>query len=364
MLRVFFDHQVTSLQDAGGVSRYYYELARALASTGKVQAELLLGCNRSVFPFSSLRPTARVSDYPAFLPPGPARYLLNEAITTVSGPLRPHDIYHATYQRILPAIRRRAVVATHHDSTPDHYPHLFPDAASIRNRLKKVYARADRIICISASCQADLLRFYDVAPERTQVIHHGFTPLQSNDEQPVDLPIEPYLLYVGARHSYKNFPLLLEALALQKASDLHLVVAGGGSFTPLEVETIQCLRLASRLHLLPRLTDGQLAAAYRNAAMFVYPSLYEGFGFPPLEAMAAGCPALVSRTSALPEICGGAAFYFNPNKVEDLATLITALHNDSGLRLSKCEAGYAQVAQYTWDRTATGTLSAYQIALS
>jgi glycosyltransferase involved in cell wall biosynthesis len=97
--------------------------------------------------------------------------------------------------------------------------------------------------------------------------------------------------------------------------------------------------------------------------MFVYPSLYEGFGFPPLEAMYAGCPAIVSRTSALPEICGDAAFYFDPNNDEELALLIDSMSSDAAFRTSKREAGFTQVRRYSWAKTAAATLAAYQTAL-
>jgi glycosyltransferase involved in cell wall biosynthesis len=369
-MRVFYDHQVTSLQDAGGVSRYYFELVRALLQTGEMSAELLLGTNRSVLPFDSLRPNARVVSWPSFFPAGYARYAVNEALTAGLvclgvGAQGKVDVYHAGYQRVLPYIAGKAVVVTHHDSTPQRFPELFRDASSIRERLEKVYTRADRIICISESCRADLLQYFAVEAERCSVIHHGFTPLiEDPDITPGTLfPDQPYLLFVGARHAYKNFPAVLKALALQKDTDLRLLVVGGGPFTATETDTLAQLRLTERVRLLPRASDTVLAAAYRHAHMFIYPSLYEGFGFPPLEAMHAGCPALVSRSSAMPEICGDAAFYFDPLKVEELAELIARLQASETLRLSKRELGMAQVRKYTWGRSAAQTLHVYRQAI-
>ncbi len=369
-MRVFYDHQVTSLQDAGGISRYYFELARAMldacAPGDAFQPELLLGFNRSVVPFSSLRPRARVSSIATSMAPGAARYALNEALTSFAAPLRGRfDIYHATYQRVLPSVRKRAIVVTHHDSTPDHFPDLFPNAAAIHERLKKVYARADRIICISESCRHDLLRFFDVNPEKTIRIHHGFSalPPERSDERG-NLPCtQPFVLYVGSRAAYKNFPMVLQAVSQQLHKDLHLVVAGGGAFSLDEMIEISRLQLTGRVHELPRVSDEQLAALYRNAAIFVYPSLYEGFGFPPLEAMSVGCPALVSRTSALPEICGEAAFYFNPASMDDLSASLARLLDDETFRRSKHQLGLAQVKRYTWQKAASATLGAYGAAL-
>jgi len=365
-LRIFYDHQVTSLQDAGGVSRYYYELVRALLRTNEVEPEMMPGFNHSVFPFRTMGPPSRVWSYQSQLRPGYLRYFLNEALTAALTPARGEfDIYHATYQRISPFVRANAVVVTHHDSTPQRFPHLFGNADAIRKRLQKTYERADRILCISEASRADLLEFFCVDPGKTTVIHHGFTALPDvPDGSHCDLlPRQPFLLYVGARHAYKNFQLVLEALPLQPDDDLHLVAAGGGAWSAAEVSTIERLRLTERVHLLPRVTDAMLAAAYREAEMFVYPSLYEGFGFPPLEAMHAGCPAIVSAAAALPEVCGEAAFYFDPSSKEELAALIERLHSDAGLRSSKRERGYAQVRKYTWEAAAAKTLSAYRRAM-
>ena len=370
-MRVFYDHQVTSLQDAGGISRYYFELVQAFlnldAGGEAMQPKLLLGLNRSVLPFASLRPRACVTSIATRMKPGPLRYAMNEAITMAAAPWRSGvDVYHATYQRVLPAIRSGAVVVTHHDSTPNRFPGLFSNAAAIHSRLKKVYARADRIICISESSRQDLLHFFEIDPEKTVVIHHGFSalPLVGADERESRVSFEqPYVLYVGARAAYKNFSTVLQAMARQPRKDLHLVAAGGGGWRADEMAEISRLRLAGRLHVLPRVSDAQLASLYRNAAVFVYPSLYEGFGFPPLEAMSVGCPALVARTSALPEICGDAAFYFDPANVEELVMSLTRLLSDDMYRRSKRQLGFEQVKQYTWRKAAIQTLAAYLNAL-
>jgi glycosyltransferase involved in cell wall biosynthesis len=256
-------------------------------------------------------------------------------------------------------------VVTHHDSTTDRFPELFSNAAAIRRRLMKTYARADRVICISAASQADLLHYYDVAPERTEVIHHGFTPLPETPEAEASLllPEQRYLLYVGARHSYKNFLAVLAALGQQKDKSLQLLVAGGGDFTAAEASAINRLGLGARVHLLARVTEHQMAAAYRGATLFVYPSLYEGFGFPPLEAMSVGCPALVSRIPALLEVCEDGAFYFDSANVEELADLIARLNFDESLRLTKKDAGFAQLRKYTWAKAGKQTLTAYRRAI-
>ena len=373
-MRVFYDHQVTSLQDAGGVSRYFYELARVFSQNARVQPELLHGFSQSVMPFRALPPPARVWSWPAAAPKaGYARYAINEALTAAMAPfLGECDVYHSTYQRALPWVRRRALVVTHHDSTPDRYPELFSDAAAIHARLEGLYARADRILCISENSRRDLLQFYRVDERKTEVIYQGFAPLSASEDAAAELLLwiaekelvgRPFLLYVGSRPAYKNFSLVLEALVRQRNPDLWLLAIGGGNFTVEEHHRIDQMGLRHRVRLLPYASDGQLAAAYRAACLFVYPSLYEGFGFPPLEAMSAGCPALVSGTSAMPEICGDAAFYFDPTRVEELTSLTGELLADERLRLSKKAAGEARISLYSWEKTAAATLAAYARAL-
>ena len=363
-MRVFYDHQVTSLQDAGGISRYLFEIVQAMLRMGEFRPELLLGLEHSVVPFRSLPKPALVTAIASGMKAGYQRYAINEAMTAMVAPLRgKFDIYHATYQRELPYVRNRAVVVTHHDSTPEHYPHLFPNAAAIHARLSRLYARADRILCISEASRQDLLRFHGVNPRKTEVIHHGFSPLPAPASSPMtDWDGRPFLLYVGARAAYKNFSLVVEALAEQKDNALGLLVIGGGTFTAEETGRIRKLGLADRVRLVPRASDSELSAAYRAASLFVYPSLYEGFGFPPLEAMQAGCPAIVSRIPALLEVCGDAAFFFDPESAE-LASLIDSLRSDEGFRLSRREAGFAQVRRYTWENAAAATLAAYRTAL-
>ena len=178
-MRVLYDHQVFSLQDAGGASRYHFELIRNLQGLDEIAIEVLLGLNGSVMPFSSLRQArTRVLGRRTAMKPGLSRYAINELLSAATAPLRGRvDIYHPTLYRALPWVRRRGVVVTHHDCIHERFPHLFPNAASIVNTKRKLFAQADAIVCVSASSQRDLLHFYDVPENKTHVVHHGFAPL-------------------------------------------------------------------------------------------------------------------------------------------------------------------------------------------
>ena len=367
-MRIFYDHQVFSLQDAGGASRYHFELIRNLQANANFAIDALLGLNNSVMPFASLRQaTTRITSRKTGIRPGAVRYAANELQTVVAAPLLGEfDIYHPTLYRALPWVRRRRVVVTHHDCIHERFPHLFADAASIIRAKNKLFQQADAIICVSASSQRDLLHFYDGLEKKTYVVHHGFSPLESAPEDgDSDVnKLRPYLLYVGSRAGYKNFSLLLEAFASSGlTSEYRLLAVGGGGLTTAEHERIAALRLAGSVTIIPKANDTVLAGAYRNAALFVYPTLYEGFGFPPLEAMSLGCPVLVNRISSLPEICGDAAFYFAAPDVEELArSLVSTLGDSQGLSTRKA-LGRQQIGRYDWHRTARSTLDVYRSVL-
>jgi glycosyltransferase involved in cell wall biosynthesis len=365
-LRILYDHQVFSLQDAGGASRYHFELLRNLQQSPEVTTELLMGLNGSVMPLSSLQQgRTRVFGQRTTMKPGLSRYAINELLSAVAAPLRGRvDIYHPTLYRALPWVRRRGVVVTHHDCIHERFPQLFPNAASIMASKRKLFAKADAIICVSASSQRDLLHFYDVAEDKTHVVHHGFAPLtliQGAADQGTTETSAPYLLYVGSRAGYKNFGLLLEAFSRSGlAGSYRLLAMGGGSFTTREHAQIASLKLNGSITLDPKVDDASLARAYRDAALFVYPSRYEGFGFPPLEAMSVGCPVLVNRTSSLPEVCGNAVFYFDSSDREELAQRLRSIVEDKREIANKRKLGEERVKLYDWSRCAHGTLAVYR----
>jgi glycosyltransferase involved in cell wall biosynthesis len=366
-MRILYDHQVFSLQDAGGASRYHFELIRNLQGLGEVAIELLIGLNASVMHFGSLQQAqTRVLGRQTAIKPGLARYAINELFSLVMAPLRRTvDIYHPTLYRALPWVSRRGVVVTHHDCIHERFPRLFSNAASIVESKRKLFAQADAIICVSESSRRDLLHFYDVAETKTHVVYHGFSPLPLPVDGPPGLQA-PYLLYVGSRAGYKNFGLLLEAFFRSGlAGDYRLLAVGGGSFTPEEKERIASLKLDRSVTVIPKVDDGTLARAYRDAALFVYPSLYEGFGFPPLEAMSLGCPVLVNQTSSLPEICGDAAFYFDAAAdAGELSHSLTSILADDRGRVMKRELGEQRVRLYGWNRTGLQTLAVYRTVLN
>jgi len=364
-MKIFYDHQIFSLQDAGGASRYFYELVHHLPRN-KVCIDLLQGLHNSVYPFQGVAGVGvRVSGTRTFLAPGVVRYVANDIFSNAIALWRGRfDIYHSTLYRALPLVSRRRLVATHHDCIHEIYPQLFRNAKAVIENKRRLYASADAIICVSESSRRDLLRFYPIDERRTHVIYHGFSAFQADAIDDGRVPGTPYVLYVGARGTYKNFVALLEAFAKSGvASTFELLAVGGGGFTPLELDKIESLGLKKKVRVIPLASEEVLAQAYRRATILVYPSLYEGFGFPPLEAMSLGCPVLTANSSSMPEVCDNAAFYFDADDPTSLTTMLQRLLSSPQDLIAVRKRGYDQVSLYRWEDTAAKTFTTYRQVL-
>jgi glycosyltransferase involved in cell wall biosynthesis len=365
-VRVLYDHQLFSLQDAGGGSRYFYELARFMAAAPAVQTHLLLGMNRSVHPFQELASErTTVMSFGSSLGPGMSRFLLNEALSNAVAPFRGKmDVYHSTLYRCVPFVLARRIVVTHHDCVHERFPQLFPDVEKIRRAKRRLYRQADAVICVSEASRKDLLAFYDVSAAKTTVIHHGITRMAPCTEAAGMLRTHarrPYILFVGSRAPYKNFNGLLKVFRHTGLQDsLDLLVLGGGALTEEQKALIGELRLSHSVICLPKVSDDILAEAYAGARLFVYPSLCEGFGFPPLEAMSVGCPVLASNTSSIPEVCLDAPFYFDPQDEASFARALLSAINDEEARRLAIEKGSKVAARYSWTTCGQQTLALYR----
>lgn len=364
-IRILYDHQVFSRQYAGGASRYFYELSRQFSAMPQIAVELLIGTTATIYPLRQLSGGARVRacDGPqlnAFW-----NYTLNEVFGNCVAPfLGKVDVYHPTLYRIMPGVRSRAVVATHHDCTQERFPQEFRYVDKVMRAKRSLYAAADAIICVSESSRQDLLEIYGVDRSRTHVIYHGLTRLQSDAGAAAKVARQTrreYLLYVGSRARYKNFAGLLAAF---RDSGLHrsfdLLALGGGPWTGDEANLLAKLDLTGCVSVVPSATDELLAAAYEQARLFVYPSFSEGFGMPPLEAMSLGCAVLASHASSIPEICRDAPFYFDPGDQDSFSRQMLRAVSDDNARRSSIERGRQVCAQYRWEKCARETISLYR----
>jgi glycosyltransferase involved in cell wall biosynthesis len=229
---------------------------------------------------------------------------------------------------------------------------------------RRAVTQADALLCISSNTRDDLLELYDVDESRVHVIPLA-TDMSTDAVTGTEAtPDRPYLLYVGARPSYKNFDSVLQALARTRGdlADIALCVVGA-PLTTAELERIQELGLTDRVEAAGYADDTRVAALYASSIALVYPSRYEGFGIPPLEAMACGTVAITSNTSSIPEVVGDAALTFDPDDIEQLIEHIQTAATDTAARARLIERGQRRAVEFSWDRTARETFDIYRALL-
>jgi glycosyltransferase involved in cell wall biosynthesis len=262
--------------------------------------------------------------------------------------------------RLHAAVARRRVV-TVHDLTYRRFPELLQRETldNLERHMSREITQADAVICVSEATRQDLIRFYDIDPSRAVTIHSGLETLPASVAHELDLPPR-YLLFVSTIEPRKNLGALLDAFETLKDAGEYpgaLVVVGRVGWKSDEVvKRMRTSRWHNDIRHLDYLPSGALANVYAGAELFVFPSIYEGFGFPLLEAMAHGVPTIAARSSSLPEIGGDAALYFDPRDAGELATAIRRVAGDDALRRTLIEEGRRRVQHFRWSRTADETM--------
>ena len=282
------------------------------------------------------------------------------------------DLLHSPhYTR--PAVLPCGSVVTFHDMTF----FLFPE---LHTRIKRIFfslairqsaRHADALVAVSENTRQDAIRILGISPNRIFTIPSGisedFHPIKDqtilNDGRlRYQLPAD-FILYVGLIEPRKNLPMLLKAYArlVSQIDPPPLVLVGRLGWMYDQVfQLVEQLELTNRVHIKGYIPAQNLPIVYNLAKLFVYPSTYEGFGFPPLEAMACGTPVITTGISAMLENVGDAGLLIPPHNESALTNAIKTLLNDSALRDHLSIVGRQRAAEFTWERTAMETLKVYQ----
>lgn len=234
--------------------------------------------------------------------------------------------------------------------------------------IPRLARRAAKVITNSNNSRNDLLQFCELQAESVSHVHWAVDDLFLQDQQASsarapDFPLSSeYILYVGSLEPRKNIGTLLEAYELLRTTypdiKTKLVLIGGES--PLFAEVrLKVKRFKEDVLFKGFVSDRLLRDYYRHAQLVVYPSLYEGFGFPPLEAMASGVPVVTTMTSSIPEVVGDAALMVSPYDVGQLAETMSRVLGDPDLRATLIARGREQVKKFNWYRVARNTLAIY-----
>jgi glycosyltransferase involved in cell wall biosynthesis len=293
-------------------------------------------------------------------------------------PALPFDLFHFCSQTDAPAALGAPYVVSVLDLIPHRLPDLYARGKS-RARFwlgrwleRRALRRARGLIAISEYTRNDLVQLLGIPPERVAVTHlgvrQGLAPASGADVAALcrrHRLQSGYLLYVGGIDRRKNIPFLLEVLRVLVAqrSEIELVLAGRYRDDPDFPELVSKLQrsgLEQSVRLTGYVPEEELGALYSGASVFVYPSLYEGFGLPPLEAMMCGAPVVAADRTALPEVLGHAALLVDPQEVGEFVEAILSLLDHPERRRELCEAGQRHARRFTWTATARATLDAYR----
>ena len=272
---------------------------------------------------------------------------------------------------VLPPLAKTTSVLTIHDLSFLRVPDCFTQ--NLLNYLSKAVPRSIRkanfILADSENTRKDLLELMGVASERVEVLYAGvgesFRPSDGGRARArYGLP-ERFILSLGTLEPRKNFARLVRAFAILKRglrsnNDLKLVIAGRKGWLYEEIfGAVEECGLEGDVIFPGYVEDEDLPSLYSAAELFVYPSIYEGFGLPPLEAMACGTPVVASEAPPLPEVLGDAALFFSPYDEEAMASAMEKALLDEGLRLKLREKGFARSSQFSWEKSAQKLLEIY-----
>lgn len=256
-------------------------------------------------------------------------------------------------------------VLTVHDLTFRRYPELLQAETldNLQREMQREIFRADAVICVSEATRTDLLELYPSDEGKVVTVLSGLAPGARPDGVIEPLP-ERFLLFVSTIEPRKNLDTLIsafESLRDRGAYAGSLVVVGKvGWKSERTVDRLRTSRWRDSIVHLDYLSRSQLAYVYSKAELFVFPSIYEGFGFPLLEAMAAGVPTIAARSSSLPEVGGDATIFFDPHSIEELARAIETVVTDRNVAEDLRRRGLERITRFDWARAADETLAVFR----
>lgn len=358
-----------------GIAQYLFGLLRALKRCAHEHELTLFVLEQDIPLFSQITGTKIITVPEKFR--SPVRDILWHQIE-LPALARKHklDVLHIPSYRRMLWPKPCPTVATIHDLAPFHVAEKYDWKRMFYGRVvvKRLAHRQDEIIAISQNTARDITRFFGVAPDKITVIHNGlehdrfFPDSVSAAKRAVANKhgiSAPFFLYVARlEHPAKNHVRLIEAFNRFKAetkSPWNLVFGGSDWHGAEEIHRkASTSPFARDIRSLGFVSNADLPTLYRAADVFVYPSLFEGFGLPPVEAMACGCPVISSNRGSLSEVVGSAARIIDPEDIEQLQAEMARVALNPELRQSLREAGLVHAQLFTWQSTAQQTLQVYE----
>ena len=359
---ILYDSLIFDLQKFGGISRYFCEIISRL----NVKYDISLYYTENYYLAQS-----KICKHHLHIPGFLFKhfrykfYRKNQKLTKKLLLSSSPYLFHPTYYDLtfLKYIGDNPFVITVHDMIHEKFPTSFYNVSEIIAHKKEVITHAKRIIAISQNTKEDIIQLLHISPEKIDVIYHSTSMKPFTGKQRLTLP-DSFLLFVGDRTPYKNFNRLAKAFSELSTKDENLfLVCTGMPFKQSEKELLDKLNISNKvIHI--KATDRTLAELYSRAKLFVFPSLYEGFGIPILEAYACYCPVALSNTSCFPEIAGDAGIYFDPYSETSILESIKEVIYDDRKRTELIMRGRERLKLYSWEKATALTQKTYLKALN
>ena len=281
------------------------------------------------------------------------------------------DVFHGPDFTLPPLRAETKAIVTVHDLSYLRLPGCFKPALLdylVTNVPRSVH-RANWVLADSESTRCDVIELLQVPEDKVSVLYPGveprFCPIRdvkalTSVQIKYELP-ERFILSVGTVQPRKNYERLVQAFSQVRVPDLSLVIVGGKGWLYEKLfQQVQELNLQNRVRFTGYIDDADLPLVYNLAEVFVFPSLYEGFGIPPLEAMSCGVPVIAADNSSLPEAAGNAGLLVDAKDVEALADALVRVLDNAALRQTLVKRGLAHAKKFTWEKAARTLLAAYE----
>jgi len=363
-MKVLYDH-LCFQETYGGVSKYFVSMCKQLPADVQYEVSVRYTKNEYVKTLpkiklnNSLNNTNIRGKWRLF-------HFINRNFSKIKLSFGNYDIYHQTHYNPFAykyISSNKKSVMTVYDMNFFVIPEAYKNnklAYTLAEWQKKSVSKADKIIAVSKNTKKDLIDIWNIPEERITVCYLGCDEINLKKIDTTRKFQQPYILFVGAREIYKNFTKYLSVFkAISERNKDLILVCTGTPFNSFECNLINNLRLSNKVFQIS-VSESEMAALYRNAEIFVYPSLYEGFGLPLLEAMNAQCPVICSNTSCFPEVCEKAALYFNPYSIDDMVDVTTELLDSSSLKMKLIEEGNKRKKIFSWKKCAEDHIGVYK----
>lgn len=362
-MKILIDGRLLTRGGQSGVEEYTRQMITNLLATDR-RNQYLLFCNsfRHGHKRFSAALNSRRCKFINWRLPNNLLMLINKFTNLVAvDKLTATDLIYSPHIDIVKSAKAPRIM-TIHDLSFIHYPYFFNKKYLLWHWLQNIKNQANqaaKIITVSQYTKADIIETLQISPDKIEVIYPGISDLK------IKLPanknsvknLQPYILYLGTIEPRKNISTAIKAFELIKTkkefANLKLVIAGkfGWLYKDI-VSTYKKSHFRKNIIFLGEVTNEQKTFLYTNAEVFVYPSFFEGFGFPPLEAQSLGCPVIASRRSSLPEILGESAILLDPWRASDWADNLSQLLTNHSQRNLLISRGFANCQKFNWEKSA------------